>query len=643
MKAIFFAVAAIILSSQLFAQTDTMARSLDEVIITANKIRQKQSSTGKVITVISKEQIEKSQGKTIGQLLNEQAGVVINGALNNAGTNQSVYVRGASSGRALILVDGVPVYDPSLINNEFDLNLLSLNNVERIEICRGAQSTLYGSDAVAGVINIITTPSSISKPFNVKATLAAGNKNTFRGNLQLFGRADRLTYNVRYARFSTKGFSAAHDITGNNGYENDHYNSDVASAAVQYQLSDAFSIRPYFQYSRFRSDIDASAFTDEKDWVNTSRNIIAGTAFEFRKNNLLLHATYQYSDITRHSINDSADQPGFTVYSKDDYFGKSQFVEGYANITLGSGFSLLQGADYRFSGMNNQFLSVSAFGPYVASPIDSVQSQASLFGSLYYHTPDEKLNIELGGRLNVHSRYGSNSTYTFNPSYSISSHFRVFGSIATGFKAPSIYQLYSSYGDPELKPERSTNYELGIQQQHAAVQTRVVYFHRVISTGIDFNNVIYQYFNFNKQTVNGIEWESSFRPMQRLDIRFNYTYLDPTETSQSRKTFNDTTYNYLLKRAKHNVNVNAGYAFSNGLYLSAAAKYVGRRFDTGGYMADDERMGSYLLLSAYAEYKIKKSVKLFADFQNITDKKFFDVRGYNSIPFMINGGITFSW
>lgn len=642
MKKRFFAVAAVMFaSSPLFAQTDTT--SLDEVILTANKTWQKQSTTGKVITVITKEQIERSAGKSIGQLLNEQAGVIINGALNNAGTNQSVYVRGASSGRTLILVDGVPAYDPSLINNEFDLNLLALNNVERIEICRGAQSTLYGSDAVAGVINIITTPSSISKPFNVKATLAGGSKSTFRGNLQLFGKADKLSYNMRYARFSTKGFSAAHDATGTAGFDRDAYNSDAVNAALQYQLSDAFSVRPYFQYSRFRSAIDASAFTDEKDWVNTSRNIIAGTAFEFRKNNLLLHATYQYSDITRHSINDSADRPGFTTYSKDDYFGKSQFVEGYANITLGSGFSILQGADYRFSGMNNQFMSVSSFGPYVANPIDSVQSQASLFGSLYYHSADGKLNIELGGRLNVHSRYGSNSTYTFNPSYSISEYFRIFGSIATGFKAPSIYQLYSSYGDPELKPERSTNYELGFQQQHAVFRNRVVYFHRVISTGIDFNNVIYRYFNFNKQTVNGIEWETLLQPAKGLDIRFNYTYLDPTETSQSRKTFNDTTYGYLLKRAKHNLNFQAGYAFANGLYLSANLKYVGKRFDTGGYMANDEKMDSYLLLGAYAEYKLKKFVKLFADFQNITNKEFFDVRGYNSIPFLFNGGITFSW
>src|SRR5215216_3325479 len=118
-----------------YAQDSTKTKQLDEVIVTANKLAQKQSTTGKVITVISKDVIEKSSGRTVGQLLNEQAGVSVNGALNNIGTNQTVFMRGAASGRTLILLDGIPVYDPSLSGNEFDLNLLSLNDVERIEIC----------------------------------------------------------------------------------------------------------------------------------------------------------------------------------------------------------------------------------------------------------------------------------------------------------------------------------------------------------------------------------------------------------------------------------------------------------------------------------------------------------------------------
>src|SRR6478752_9233555 len=164
--------ATLLTGSTAFAQKDTVRTSvLDEVVVTANKTEQKQSITGKVVTVITKAQIEKSSGKTVAQLLNEQAGIVINGALSNAGSVQTIFMRGAGSGRTLILMDGIPVNDPSQINNDFDLNFFSINDVERIEVCKGAQSTLYGSDAIAGVINIITTKTNITKPLNVKATI----------------------------------------------------------------------------------------------------------------------------------------------------------------------------------------------------------------------------------------------------------------------------------------------------------------------------------------------------------------------------------------------------------------------------------------------------------------------------------------
>ncbi|HEX8676148.1 MAG TPA: TonB-dependent receptor plug domain-containing protein, partial [Segetibacter sp.] len=210
------------------AQKDTLeGNKLDEVIVTANKYPQKQSTTGKVITVITREQIEKSSGRTVSQLLNEQAGITINGALSNLGANQTVYVRGAGSGRTLVIIDGIPVNDPTLITNDFDINLISLNNVERIEIARGAQSTLYGSDAIAGVINMITIKNDITKPVNVKATLSAGTYGTYRGNLQLYGKENKLTYNMRYAKLTSGGFSAAYDSTGKNSFDKDGYNSNV--------------------------------------------------------------------------------------------------------------------------------------------------------------------------------------------------------------------------------------------------------------------------------------------------------------------------------------------------------------------------------------------------------------------------------
>lgn len=643
MKKKIFIAAAVLFSSQAQAQQDTARKTLDEVIVTANKFLQKQSTTGKVITVITKEQIEKSAGKTVAQLLNEQAGITVSGALNNLGSNQTVYLRGASAGRTLILMDGIPVYDPSFINNDFDLNLLSLNNIERIEICRGAQSTLYGSDAVAGVINIITIKKNITKPFNVTATAGAGNYGTFRGNVQLYGKADKLTYAVRYAKLSSKGFSSAYDRTGTKGFDNDNYNGDVASASLQYQASNNISLRTFMQYSYYKTALDAGAFTDEKDYYVKNKSIITGFKAHYQKNNVSLTANYQYSDDKRNYFNDSLDRPGFVIFSTDDYVGQTQFAEVFTNIGFNKNFTFLQGADYRYSNFHSNYFSISSYGPYTSVFKDTSVSQSSLYSSLLYHDAKEKLNIELGGRLNVHSRYGSNSTYTFNPSYNISNHLRIFGSIATGFKAPTLYQLYSAYGNLNLNPEKSTTYEIGFQQQQEKITNRIVYFNREIKNGIDFNNITFQYFNFAKQSVNGIEFESRIEPVKKFMLTANYTYLKPTESSESRITFKDSVYSYLLRRPAHNFNITAAYSFKNGLYISASGKYVGKRYDAGGYQMPDVQLDSYFLLGAYAEYKFKKYLKIFADAQNIFNKKFFDIRGYNSIPFLINSGFTFSW
>ncbi|MBC7850938.1 MAG: TonB-dependent receptor [Chitinophagaceae bacterium] len=639
MKMKFFVLAALIISSTAHAQ-DSSSSILEEVIVTANKIPQKQSTTGKVITVITRQELEKSSGRTVGQLLNDQAGLTINGALNNPGTNQVIYSRGASAGRTLILLDGIPVYDPSFISNDFDINLLSLNDIERIEIARGAQSTLYGSDAVGGVINIITVKKDVSKPLNAKATVTGGSYGTLRTNLQVYGKLKKLKYTTRYARLKSDGFSAAYDSSGKGNFDRDSYRGDVSNASLQYDISNAFSIRSFVQYSQYKNEFDATLFKDEDDYAGKNNNLFTGAGFTYQKPGVRITANYQYMEINRNYRNDSFDIAGFSKFSTDDYFGRNQFAEVYANISLGKGFTLLNGADYRFSGMNNQNYSLSNFGGFKSEFKDTVHSQASLYASLLYNSPNEKLNVEAGGRLNVHSRYGSNHSFTINPSYSINQYFRVFGSVATAFKAPSLYQLYSAYGNLNLKPERSLNFEIGIQQQHQQLQNRVVFFNRVIEDGLDFDNVNFQYINFNKQTVNGIEFETNWRPVNGFNVSVNYTFLDIEEQTQSRETFGDTTYNYSLKRPRNSLNARIGYEISPKLFLSASGKFAGKRYDVGGYQAADEVLESYFIASAYAEYKLKPKLKLFADAQNLFNKKFFDIRGYRSIPFMFNGGVT---
>lgn len=644
MKKVFFVVAAVFTGSQLIAQQDSTVKVLDEAVVTASKFEQKQSTTGKVVTVITKEQLERSSGKTVAQVLNEQAGLFINGAYNAPGSVLTVFMRGASSGRTLILMDGIPVNDPSMINNEFDLNLFSINDVERIEICKGAQSTLYGSDAIAGVINIITVKKDITKPFNIKATTSFGNKNTTRNNVQVYGKAKKLTYTTRFAKLNTDGFSSATDVTGNKHFDKDGYDGNVVNASLQYQLLPSLSARAFIQHSQYKAGIDAGVFADERDYTIRNSNLASGGGFNFKKGIVSVTGNYQYGELSRKYLNDSLHRPGSTKFESNRYGGRTQFLELYGTIRAAEWLTILVGSDYRHSNMHQDYFSLSSFGPYSSKFDDTSMHQTSYYTSLFFSTRNKKFNVELGGRNNDHSRYGNNSTYTFNPSLSLSKRWRVFGSIASGFKAPSIFQLFDAFsGNPDLKAEESTNYEAGVQFQHEKFSARLVYFHRDIKNGIDYNYQTFQYFNFVKQTVDGAEWEIQFRPVKQLDITANYTLITGDEQTQSRKSFNDTTYNYLLRRPKNTVNVNIGFQFTPALYVSISGKSVSDRHDVGGYQAEDVVVGNYFLLNAYAEYKLKQHIKFFADTQNITDKKFFDIRGYNAIPFLISGGITFNW
>jgi vitamin B12 transporter len=641
MSKTFMLLAALLTGSMALAQKDTVrTHVLDEVVVTANKLEQKQSTTGKVITVITKEQIEKSSGKTVAQLLNEQAGLVVNGAFNTAGSVQTLYMRGASAGRTLILMDGIPMNDPSTITTDYDLNLFSINDVERIEICKGAQSTLYGSDAIAGVVNIITVKKDITKPVNIKATMGFGNKNTTRSNLQFYGKEGRFTYTARFAQLKTDGFSSAYDSTGTKNFDNDGYKGNTANAALQFQANTKLSFRTFIQHSYYKADIDAGGFADKRNYFIDNKVLNTGAGANFKSGAWNIVGNYQYSQTRRHYDDNAA--AGSASFSTNDYNGIGNYYELYASVKLNKAFTLLAGNDYRYASMDGRYVS-SSFGP---SPYkDTSMNQYSAYSSLLFAAADNKLHIELGGRLNKHSRYGNNNTYTFNPSYNISQDWRVFASVASGFKSPSIYQLYDTYsGNANLLAEKSVNYEASIQYTEPKFTTRLVYFSRKIDNGIDYNYISFKYFNYLKQTVNGLELELNAKPTESINITANYALLSSEEITQNRVTTKDTVaYPYLLRRPKHNLNLILGIEPVKGLTISLSGKYLSSRYDVGGYKKADILLEGYVLLNAYADYTLNEHVKFFADAQNLTSKKFFDVRGFNSIPFLVNTGITFNW
>ncbi len=637
MKKKIFIAAAVIISTAAQAQQDTTAaKQLDEVIVTATKFQQKQSTTGKVVSVINQETLQRNAGKTITEIINSQTGVFINGANNNLGTNQDVYFRGAGSGNTLILIDGVPVGDPSQISNSFDLNSIAVGQIERIEILKGAQSTLWGSDAVAGVINIITIKGGKNK-ISPTAMLTYGSYSTLRGNAGINGTIDKFSYNVGYNFTSSKGLSSAYDSTGTKNFDDDKFTQNNVQANLGYKINDRFAVKGLYSFAKYKANVDAGAFKDDKDNVVDNKNTISNLAFSYTVAKLQLHLSQTFVKAERVYTDDSASVGGFAKYSKGNYNGNSNITELYGNILLHKKLSLVSGVQYLSQKTSQDYLSISSFGPYKTALGDSAKANNfSLYNSLLL-TDVKGFNLEAGFRYNNHSIYGSNATYTFNPSYNIDENTRVFVNISSAYKIPSLYQLYSEYGNKDLKPEKSNNYELGVQtfSNNKRNSFRIVGFKRDIKDLIIFytnSSFVSKYINRDEQHDYGFELESSTAIGKKGNWTNNFTYVD----GEGRN--NNVNVKNLYRRPNFVMNSVLTLQPVKSLTLMPSFRFVGTRLK-GQYDAGPATQPQYYTIDCYLGYEFAKNFRAFIDFKNITNQQYFDVVGYNSRKFNMMAGI----
>ena len=621
-------------------QKNTTANQLEDVIVTANKIEQKQNGTSKVITVITAAQIQQNAGRTIAQILNEQAGLSLPGALSNLGTVPSIYMRGAASGRTLILLDGAPVGDPSMISNEFDLNLVPLNQVERIEILKGAQSTLYGSDAIGGVINIITK--SKGSPF-VSGALSYGSYGTKQGNLQFNSSINKLNYTIGFENQNADGFSSAKDITNKGNFDKDGYQNNSFFVKAKYQIDTLWNVQLSSRKTAYKAAIDYGGFKDDKDNEFKNATTMSGLVLKYKKAKTNFQLQYQYTTQDRTYFNDSVDRT-YLIFENNQYAGKTHFADAFLSTPINKNIQWIIGSDFRYGSYNQTYESISQWGPYNDVFKDTFQLQNALYTSALINDNSKKWLLELGARYNNHNRFGNNQTFTFNPSYAINDQLRLIASVSTGFKAPSLYQLGNNDqlgNNNQLKAETSINSEFGISFRKGQVFARAVYYNRTINNGIDFNNINYQYFNFIQQKVNGLEIEIQHPLNDQHYFSLNYTLMNGQETNQNRITNTDTvTYDYLLKRPKHSLNAQWNYTINNKWSASVMGRFISERKDVGReYGTADVTLGYYTLLNAAIQYKWSKRILFFANGQNLLNDNFSEVNGYNAIGRMFQFGI----
>lgn len=604
-----------LLGSKAMAQD---AKTLNEVVISATKNEQKQSQTGKVVTVISSEELARSGGRNLAELLNLQAGITVVGAGSNPGKDKSLFFRGAGSAYAIILVDGILVTDPSGNGGTFDLRMFAIDQIERIEILRGGQSTIYGSDAVAGVVNIITKKSGTNGN-TVYGTATAGSYGTYKGNIGLSGKVDAFTYNLSYTHGKTDGISEAERPAGSNAtFDKDGLKQDALNANFSVQLDKRLSVNPFVRYFYGDFDYDSDAFKDA-NFTSTSKHFNGGVNAIYQLDKGKITLNYSHENTFREYF---SNYPG-------KYEGAMNLIDVFYNQNVGSKVNLLLGVD-------NRATSVKQFKAVLTEPSANL---FSTYASVLLHDLSI-FNLELGGRYNKHNKYGENFTYSVTPSLNIIKEVKLFGTVSSAFRAPTLEMLFGQYGaNINLKPEKSTSYEAGASFNflEEKLNLRLVGFKRNMTDAIIYGAKGYT--NQDEQKDKGFEIEPGVK-FGTFSLNGYYAYVEGKQISGTKVS------DILLRRPKNTYGLNAGLQVLPSLYVNASYKFTGERTDSdfSTYPSVNKVLASYHLVNFYTEYAIaKKRVKLFADLKNITNRKYTEIIGYSTMGFNMNAGVNFSF
>lgn len=610
-------------------QAQEIADTLDlkEVVVTHSKSPLPLRQTIKPVSVIDRKTIDQNLGKDLSQLLQEQSGVIINGAYSNPGLNKNLYLRGAGNDNTLLLIDGQPLTDPSGVGGAFDLRLLSLDQIERIEILKGSQSTLYGSDALGGVINIITR-SAGDEAIKVNGNLAYGSLNTFKGQVGAQGTLGNFDYQVSAGTQSTDGINEAVDLNDTGAFDKDGFNALNTQVKLGYRLNDQLRIQPFLRYNEFEGDYDGGAFTDADNQYE-SAVLNTGVNATWNKDRLRTYINYGYTQ-TQRTFN--------STFGVNDFEGRFHNADAWVNYDLKEQFQLVAGLNFQ----QVQILDDAA------TEIDPSETIISPYATLIYQA--EKWSAEAGLRYNNHSTFGSNVNGSIALAYWLSTEVKAFGNYTTGFKAPLLSQLYGAFGaNPELDPQTSRSFEAGLQYgvQNQGFFARASYFNRRIEEVIVFA-FSPGYFNQDQQDDQGIDLEVAWRPNDQWQVAANYSYLDG-EITTIINAEQDTTFNNFTRRPKHTFGLSGAYRPIENLLVSAQFQYLDVREDlffnpNNFFEAEPVLLDSYYLLNLYAEYQLlEKRLTIFADVKNLTNQSFNEVYGFNSLGLVFLGGLRFSF
>jgi vitamin B12 transporter len=595
--------------------------NVQDIVVSATRIATPLQEVASSVTVIDRQILEGHQSETVADVLRTAIpGLDINQAGGPAGSG-SVYLRGSKTEHVLVLLDGVEINDPITPGRAFEWALLSVADIEQIEVLRGPQSTLYGSDAIGGVINIVTRKGSGEPQVTLMAE--GGSYGSFTESADVRGGTDKVNYSAGIRHFETDGISAADEDAGNT--EKDGYENTTLSSQLGWTPTSDHSLDLMVRYTDVSMEYDDfySGVPVDANSVGDTKNLLARAQFGLKTFDEQWNQKIGFSWV-------DYDRNDDTEISKSVFNSQSHQIDWQNDLTWVDWNTLTFGADYQEESGESTYESdlwTETFN----------QKSARMTGVYLQDVikPVPAFQTALGVRFDDHNQAGSEVTYRVAPLVTLAgSGTRLKGSVGTGFKAPSLFQLYSIYGSRQLEPETSLGWDAGVEQDlvDGRMTLGVTYFENSWKNMIDYDYATFSYANIAEASARGVENFVVFRPTQHLDVRTAYTYTD---------TKNETTGESLLRRPRNKAGVDVTYSGIPSLRLTAGLQYVGVRKDQdfATWPASQVNLDDYTLLNLAAAYDLTKHWEIFGRVNNVFDTEYQEVLGYGTMGLAAYGGV----
>ena len=604
---------------------------LREIVVTGRKHSVREKELGRPIIIITEEELARSEGRGLAELLQEY-GVVTPGTYGNLGSNKSPFIQGADSKYTAVLLNGVPMKSPLGSTN---LNLFHPEELARVEIAEGGGSTLYGSNAVGGVINLITKKE--EKKRSLSGYLMGGSYATYKGNMTAGGsfRVRKTPFHVlaSYTNHRSGGISEAKAPKGATDFDEDAFTGQSVYGSVQTELSKEVSLDLHARYAAYETDFDTGPFQDHTNSTLSPGTLTGTTNIRYHYGKGTMKCT---GNIQRY-WNDRR-----TGAENNKQVGSSQIFDLFVKHDLTKFLYFTAGIDarkYRLRDVDDR--AGNDFDTLSSSPYALV----TLRGWKNFH-------CDVGLRHNTHSDHKSKLTYQITPHYYLSPNTKLFASYNTSYRSPEFNELYDLYGtgalNKTLKAESAQNIEGGMQLTTTVKNRRLrgvfSFFMRRIRDGIVYTPT--EYANQKEQNDYGFQISPRLLLHENTQLLFTYRYLNGKGT-QNDANGEKSVRHHLIRRPKHSLSGTWQQQYKK-LRLRLNMQWRGERTDVKDYNTGEEaHLPAYVLLNLRGTCALsqKKWGKLSTHIalNNLTNATFQEAYGYSTWGFHAFVGLRYTY